>query len=155
VLSLDFVFIFQIGDWNMLKAKDIMTKNVITVNRNASIYDAITTLVEHHVTGLPVVDEDMTVVGIISEKDMLKKLYDVEDRAGKVDNFMTRSVVTFDHEDSIMEICNCFIHNQFRRVPILDHGKVVGIISRADIINYMLKLKSKDTVHTASATGGF
>jgi len=139
----------------MLKAKDIMTKNVITVNRNAPIYDAITTLVEHHVTGLPVVNDEMILVGIISEKDMLKKLYDVEDRAGKVDNFMTRSVVTFDQEDSIMEICNCFVNNMFRRVPILDHGKVVGIISRADIINYMLRLKSKDTVHAVSATGGF
>jgi CBS domain-containing protein len=139
----------------MLKAKDIMTKNVITVNRNAPIYDAITTLVEHHVTGLPVVDDNMTMVGIISEKDMLKKLYDVEDKTGKVDNFMTRSVVAFDQEDSIMEICNCFVNNMFRRVPILDHGKVVGIISRADIINYMLRLKSKDTVDTASTTGGF
>ena len=138
---------------NMLKAKDIMTTNVITVSRNASIYDAITTLVEHHITGLPVVDDDMTIVGVISEKDMLKKLYDVEDRAGKVDHFMTRMVITFDHEDSIMEICNCFIHNQFRRVPILDHGKVVGIISRADIINYMLKLKSKDTVYATTAAG--
>ena len=139
----------------MLKAKDIMTKNVIAVNRNALIYDAITTLVEHHVTGLPVVNDDMTIVGIISEKDMLKKLYDVEDRAGKVENFMTRTVVTFDQEDSIMEICNCFIHNQFRRVPILDHGRVVGIISRADVINYILRLKSKDKVHAVSATGGF
>lgn len=139
---------------SMLKARDIMTTNVITVGRNVPIYDAITTLVEHHITGLPVVDDDMTIVGIISEKDMLKKLYDIEDRAGKVDHFMTRTVVTFDHEDSIMEICNCFIHNQFRRVPILDHGRVVGIISRADIINYMLRLKSKDTVHATAVAGG-
>jgi CBS domain-containing protein len=137
----------------MLKAKDIMTENVLTVKCSAPIYDAIQMLVEHQITGLPVVDDDGAMVGVISEKDMLKELYDVDDKAGHVEDFMTRVVTTFDQSESVLDICNCFIKSPFRRVPILDNGKVVGIISRADIINYILKLKHKD-VPQASATGG-
>ena len=137
----------------MLKAKDIMTENVLTVHRSASIYDAIQILVEHEITGLPVVDDSGLMVGIISEKDMLKELYDVEDRGGHVEEFMTRIVTTFDHDESVLEICNCFIRSPFRRVPILENGKVVGIISRSDIINYILKLKHNDMPQGAAAGG--
>ena len=137
----------------MLKAKDIMTEDVLTVNRNAPLYDAIQMLVEHEITGLPVVDDDGAMVGIISEKDMLKELYDVDDKNGRVEDFMTRVVTTFDHDDSVLDICNCFIRSPFRRVPILDNGKVVGIISRADIINYILKLKKSDTPQVSAAGG--
>lgn len=137
----------------MLKAKDIMTENVLAVNWNAPIYDAIQMLVEHQITGLPVVDDDGAMVGVISEKDMLKELYDVDDKAGKVEDFMTRVVTTFDQDESVLDICNCFIRSPFRRVPILDNGKVVGIISRADIINYILKLKHKDVPQASSAGG--
>ena len=137
----------------MLKAKDIMTENVLAVERGAPIYDAIQMLVEHEITGLPVVEADGSMVGIITEKDMLKELYDVDDKGGKVEDFMTRVVTTFDHDESVHEICNCFIKSPFRRVPILDNGKVVGIISRADIINYILKLKHDDVPQGAAAGG--
>ena len=138
----------------MLKAKDIMTENVLTVHRSAPIYDAIQILVEHEITGLPVVDDTGSMVGIISEKDMLKELYDVEDKGGHVEDFMTRIVTTFDHDDSVLEICDCFIRSPFRRVPILEDGKVVGIISRTDIINYILKLKRTDTPQGTVSAGG-
>ena len=138
----------------MLKAKDIMTENVLTVNRNAPIYEAIQMLVAHEITGLPVVDDDGSMVGIISEKDMLKELYDVEDKNGCVEDFMTRVVTTFDYEVSVREVCDCFIRSPFRRVPILDNGRVVGIISRADIIDYILKLKHNDIPQGVANSGG-
>jgi CBS domain-containing protein len=128
----------------MFKAKTIMTANVISVKRNTEIYEAIRTLAENNVTGLPVVNEDMSIAGIITEKDVLKLLYDVNNTAGKVENFMTKGVVSFNEDDSLIDITECLIKNSFRRVPITAGGKLVGIISRKDIIAYILKLRHKD-----------
>ena len=115
------------------RAKDIMKCGVITIEKEKSVYEAIGILVERNISGLPVVD-DTGLVGIISEKDVLKLLYDTEFLPGSVQDYMTKDVVSFDEEDSLKDISNCLMHNRFRRVPILHRGKLVGIISRADII---------------------
>jgi CBS domain-containing protein len=128
----------------MFKAKIIMTSNVISVKRQTEIYDAIRILVENNITGLPVVNDDMSIAGIITEKDVLKLLYDVNSKANKVEDFMTKGVVSFNEEDSLIDITECLIKNSFRRVPITAGGKLVGIISRKDIIAYILKLRHKD-----------
>ena len=128
----------------MFQAKDVMTTELVTVKRSTGIHDAIRILVENNVTGLPVVNDDMTVAGIISEKDMLGLLYNIEDKPGSVEQFMTEEVVCFEKEDSLIDIAESFIKGSFRRVPILDGGKIVGIISRKDIIAYILKLRHKD-----------
>ena len=95
-----------------------------------------------NVTGLPVVDDNMNLVGVITEKDMLRLLKDPNSKSGNTEEFMTEEVVSFNHDDSLFDICECLINNHFRRVPILNRGKVVGIVSRADIIVYILKNKS-------------
>ncbi|MHC5060604.1 MAG: CBS domain-containing protein [Planctomycetota bacterium] len=128
----------------MFKAKTLMTTDVAYVKKDTPIYDAIDILVTRNITGLPVVNDDMTPAGVISEKDMLKVLYNLEDRSGKVGDFMTTEVVAFDQETSAIEICDCFCDNQFRRVPILADGKLVGIITRRDLISRMLKLRKRD-----------
>jgi len=128
----------------MFRAKDIMTTDLITISRHTTIHDAIRILVENNITGLPVVNEDMSLAGIISEKDMLGLLYNIEDKPGSVEDFMTEQVIFFDQEDSLIDITESFIEGNFRRVPILSDGKLVGIISRKDIIAYILKLRHKD-----------
>lgn len=128
----------------MFKAKTIMSTKVITVKRQTPVYEAIRTLVENNVTGLPVVNDDMTLAGIITEKDVLRLLYDTERRSDKVEGFMTKGVVSFNEDDSLIDITECLIKNSFRRVPITSGGKLVGIISRKDIISYILKIRHKD-----------
>ena len=128
----------------MIKAKAIMKTGVITVRRDADIYEAIRTMVENNITGLPVVNDDQTLAGIITEKDVLGLLYNFEDRPGKVEDFMTEKVVCFNQEDSLDDIAESFIYNHVRRVPIVDNGRLVGIISRKDIIAYMQKLMQTD-----------
>ena len=123
-------------------ARDIMKCGLITVQRQTPIYEAIEILASKHITGLPVVDDCMNLVGIISEKDMLKLLYDPSVKPGKTEDFMTEQVVSFNHDDSLFDVCDCLINHNFRRVPILNQGKVVGIISRADVMVYVLKNKS-------------
>lgn len=125
-------------------AKTIMTTDVISVKRQTEIYEAIRTLSEHNITGLPVVNDDMSIAGIITEKDVLNLLYDVKDKPSKVEDFMTKGVVSFNEDDSLIDITECLIKNSFRRVPIITDGKLVGIISRKDIIGYILKLRNKD-----------
>jgi CBS domain-containing protein len=101
-------------------------------------------MVERNITGLPVVNDDMTLAGIISEKDVMKLLYDIEDKPGKVEDFMTETSFSFDREGSLIDVAECFVKNHFRRVPITSEGKLVGIVSRKDIIKYILELRHKD-----------
>jgi CBS domain-containing protein len=128
----------------MFKARTVMTTEPITVHKNTDIYEAIRAMVENNITGLPVVNDDLTLAGIITEKDVLRLLYNMEDKPGQVEDFMTEEVVAFDQEDNLVDITECLIENSFRRVPILEDGKVVGIVSRKDIIGYILKLRHKD-----------
>lgn len=127
----------------MFEAKKIMKTNVITVKKDTPIYEAIRILVDCNITGLPVVNGDKTLAGIISEKDVLKLLYENEDQPDTVEDFMTKDVVTFDQDDNIIDITDSFLNHHFRRVPILADGKVVGIISRKDIISYIVTLRRK------------
>jgi len=125
----------------MFKVKNIMKTNVIYVTKDTPINKAIELLRKNNITGMPVVNEDKTLAGIISEKDVVKLLYTPINQNNKVENYMTKKVIAFDHEASIISIADCFIKNNFRRVPILANGKVVGIISRKDVISYILEMQ--------------
>ena len=130
-------------DETIIRAKNIMKTSVIVVKKDTSINKAIAMLIKNNITGLPVVHEDMTLAGIISEKDILKFLTDlnllslIEDlksSSAKVEDCMTKNVFSLNIDADIVEICDCLVQNNFRRVPILSEGKLVGIISRKDII---------------------
>jgi len=127
----------------VFEIKNVMITDLITVKRQTPVYEAIRTMAERNITGLPVVNDDMTLAGIISEKDVMKLLYDIENKPGKVGDFMTENPFSFDQEDSLIDIAECFIKNNFRRVPITSEGKLVGIVSRKDIIKYILELRHK------------
>jgi len=127
----------------MLKVKDIMTKDVISVKRETSIYKAVEVLLENEITGMPVIEDDMTLSGIITEKDCIRLFYADEDEKNKtVEYFMTRPAVYYKENDSLQTICDFMMINYFRRVPVISkEGKVVGIVSRPDILNYILQLR--------------
>ncbi len=123
----------------MFDTKTVMTTNVIAVKRHTPISRIAEILVDHDITGLPVVNDDMTLAGIISEKDVLCLLSDLEDESAKVEDFMTKDVVSFEQNEDLIAICECLVNNNFRRVPIVAEGKLVGIISRRDIIKNILE----------------
>jgi CBS domain-containing protein len=124
-------------------AKDVMKSGLLTVRTSTPIYEAMEILATKNVTGLPVVDDYMNLLGVVSEKDILKLLYDPAAKPGLVEEYMTTAVMGFDQGTSLFEICDCLINNNFRRVPILNHGKLVGIISRTDIMAYIMKNRSQ------------
>lgn len=119
--------------------KSIMTTKVVTVGRDTLLSEAVDILVENNITGLPVVEDDMTLVGIISEKDLLSLVENVHDETTKVEDVMSAEVVSFDQDEDMIPICECLVNSNFRRVPITSEGKLVGIISRKDIIKYILE----------------
>ena len=123
----------------MFEAKTIMTTDVIVVKRQTPISRAIEIMLENNITGLPVVNDDMTLVGIISEKDVLGLISSLDDDSANVEDFMTKDIICFEQNENLIAICEALINNDFRRVPIVNNGKLVGIISRKDIIKYILE----------------
>jgi CBS domain-containing protein len=129
----------------MLTAKDIMNRDVIVVKKNTSILRAMELMLEKKISGMPVVADDMTLVGVITEMDVVSLAYNIIYDAGgfenkKVHHFMTDRVVSFDKDDNLFDVCDFLAKNLFRRVPITSAGKVVGIISVPDIIKYILQI---------------
>ena len=128
----------------MLQAKMVMVKDVVTVHPQDTLDTVIEILVDKNITGIPVVNEDKTLAGIITEKDILKYMLEQNSISPLTDSnlcehtvyhAMTAKVVAFDAITPLTEICQCLISQPFRRVPIIDKDrKLVGIISRRDII---------------------
>lgn len=129
----------------MFKARDIMSTKVICARPEMPIYEAIRLLTRSNITGLPVVDDELKLVGIFSEKDVLQLLYDTKDDSTlMVKDFMSTSVVSFGENSSVIELCDCLLHKPFRRVPITQQGMLVDIISRTDVTEAILKLKHQE-----------
>lgn len=131
----------------MLKVEDVMTKNVITVKQETPIYEAMAVMRKNDITGMPVIDDDMTLVGVITEKDVLRLFCGDEDDNNKtVGFFMTRPAVSYRENESLQSVCDFMMVNYFRRVPVVSKkGKLVGIISRPDIIDYIIKQRQQNT----------
>jgi len=129
----------------MLRAKDIMTKeHLIIVKENTPVYEAVQLVVDHGISGIPVVDGDMTLVGLVSEKDLLRLLREMQDSDNKtVSDFMTQPAIHFDEEEDLVDVCDFLMRNIFRRVPITSNEKLVGIISIRDALQYVLQLRQK------------
>lgn len=125
----------------MLTAEEIMTRDVITVKEDTPIHEAMEIMLREKVSGLPVVYDDMSLAGVLSEKDVVALLYDKESlKTNKVRYFMTEHTISFDIDDNLIDICDFLAKGLVRRVPITSKGKLVGIVSVADIMKYSLTL---------------
>jgi len=126
----------------MFKAKDMMTKAVICAWPQMPISDAIRTLSGRNITGLAVVDADLNLVGVISEKDALKTLYESDDKPeGTVADYISTNVVSYDINTNMIEICDSLINSNIHRVPITDNGKLAGLVSISDVTKAILRFK--------------
>jgi CBS domain-containing protein len=122
----------------MVKAKDIMSRKVTTVHEYANVMDVIKLLVDHNVTGVPVVDDAGRLLGMVTEKDILTLLlYDPNVKGKTATDLMTTEIVHFDEDENLMTIFESLVQRNFRRVPILSEGRLVGIVSRRDIIKFL------------------
>lgn len=115
-----------------------MDKRILALPPQASMREAIDFLLDNHVTGVAVVDPTGTVVGIVTAKDCLRLLATGIDgeipQDGTVEDFMTTEVVTIPPEMDVYFAAGIFLANNFRRLPVVENGRLVGAITRYDIL---------------------
>ncbi len=125
---------------------DYMTveKYLISFQPDTDIYFAIETLINRAISGAPVVDNNGNLVGVLSEKDCLRVLMEMgmhEMPAGLVEEFMTKEVVTMDSTKSILDAVWLFRNSAFRRFPIVEGKKLVGLLTRRDVLRAVKDIK--------------
>ena len=135
--------------------REAMTKNAVTVRRDADLHAAAALLSENRISGMPVVDDTNRVIGVISEADILmltgmKREHTFKDilrniigepvpvratHGNKVENVMSFPPVTSKADDTIADVAKILDERRIKRLPVVDNdGKLLGIISRADIV---------------------
>jgi len=124
-------------------ARDIMTSTVITAKEDMLVTDVLKLLLRWHISGLPIVDDENRLVGIITEHDVLNFALSGQAADTVASEVMTKNVVTYSPDTLAVEIINYFAAHRIRRVPVVVDGKVVGIISRRDIVRYMDQMYSR------------
>ena len=126
----------------MLSARDIMTENVVTISPQASIQEAIETLLNQEFSGLPVADKDGKLVGIVTEFALLGLVYDHRIRADVVAKHMTTELLTVDVNDPVSKVADLCLVHRVRRVPVMDQGRLVGLIARRDVLRALYEAKA-------------
>jgi CBS domain-containing protein len=123
-----------------LKARDVMQHPVIAATPHASLRDIASQIISYGFSGMPVAERDGKVLGVISEADIVFSLLDghrLENVAAA--DFMTSPPVTVDVEAPLEEVMRTLQEHRIVRVPITEQGKLVGIISRRDVIRAVLE----------------
>jgi CBS domain-containing protein len=136
-----------------MRARDLMSAPVITVRSETTVKDALTLLTENGFTALPVVDTDARLVGIVTEADLIhdRVLRDPRDCRGAVDAgrrdsaqdtvgaVMTSPAIAMEPGADLTDLCQALVDARIRAMPIVDGGKVVGVVTRGDIVRVLAR----------------
>ena len=158
-----------------MHAADIMTQPVITVGKDTKIAEAARLMLQHRISGLPVIDDSGRVVGILSEGDLLRRSelgterhrarwielligpgrlardY-VDAHARTVGEAMTAKVVSVVSGDALPDVVRLMEKHQVKRVPVIDDGRLVGIISRANLVRAVVHAMTRTAMADAAST---
>ncbi len=114
-----------------MQARDIMTTDVITIQPEASVQNAARLLSDYHISGMPVVDEDERVIGVVTEADIITK------PGATVEKIMSRRIISVQEDTPVDTIAQILTSNRIKRVPVMAGDRLLGIVSRADIVRMM------------------
>ncbi|MCK5274149.1 MAG: CBS domain-containing protein [Alphaproteobacteria bacterium] len=117
--------------------RDYMSTDLVTFAPDTDIHRAIGTLLEKRISGAPVVDERGQLVGILSSKDCLRVAFSAsyhQEPGGTVSDYMSREVKTVDAAADIVAVAEMFVKGPYRRFPVMENGRLVGLLSRHDIL---------------------
>ncbi|MGQ7847131.1 CBS domain-containing protein [Granulosicoccus sp. 3-233] len=120
-----------------IKVSDYMAASLVTFNPETEMRLAISQLVEKRISGAPVVDDHGNLVGVLSEQDCMKVALSAgyhDDYAGQVKDYMSKKVTTIDADTSILTLAQMFIDSPFRRYPVIQNNRLVGQVSRRDVL---------------------
>jgi CBS domain-containing protein len=110
-------------------AKDIMTRDIILVKPKMTVKQLAMVLIKNQISGAPVAAEDGKIVGVVSEADILAK------KGRQVKGIMSTKVVSVTEDTPVEEIAQLMATHKVKRLPVMKGSKIVGIVSRADIVN--------------------
>ena len=140
-----------------MRAKDVMSEGTLSVSADATVLEAAGLLVNCRVSAMPVVDEAGTMMGIVSEVDLMGDAEDYVARDGrparKVADVMTRDVITASEDTPLAEIAALMKARNIKRIPILRNAAVVGIVSRVDILRGLISLSNEGARKAQPALG--
>ena len=125
------------------KVRDAMTAAVVSVTNDASIDEVFELLLRHHVSGLPVVDEEDRLVGVVSELDLLMLKDDHTSDNQCVSDYLSGDVLAVNEDDELTEVTELFRTHSYRRLPVVRDGKLVGVISRRDLVRYICNIRAR------------
>jgi CBS domain-containing protein len=159
----------------VMKARDVMASNVITADPNASVQEAARILHTNHISALPVVDQNGKLVGIISEGDLVRRVeletescrswwlelvagrskevmaheY-IKSHSRKVADVMTTEVITAAPNTPLRDIAKLLEQHRIKRVPVVERDRIVGLVSRANLVRALATAQTQDEVPTTS-----
>ncbi len=123
----------------MLKVKDIMTQHVFCVSKDTPMCEVIEAMVNGSISSVPVVEDDMTLAGVLSQGDVARRFHAHEctknETAG---DFMTQPAIHFEEDDNLLDLCSVLRDNPCSRASVTSNGKVVGVVNRSDILEHIL-----------------
>lgn len=128
-----------------LLVKDYMIGDHLAFSPSTNLLRAVHKLLEHGLSGAPVVDENNRLIGFISEKDCLKAALDASyfrREEGSVQDFMSKDVVSVAADSNLIEAIQIFVSKNFRCLPVVEGSRLVGQISRQDILRGLEKLRA-------------
>lgn len=119
----------------MIPVKEVMTRNVITFHEDTTLEEIASTLSSKRITGAPVVTTEGHVIGIISETDVFSK------KGKTARDIMSPRVISVTEDTGIDEAARLLIGERIRRVPVIRDGKMVGLLSRSDVLDFFARTR--------------
>jgi CBS domain-containing protein len=124
-----------------MNAKDIMTRDIITVGPTMTVKSLAMTLIKNQISGAPVAGKDGKIIGVVSEADIVAK------KGKDVKAIMSKKVISVSEDTAVEEIAQLMTTHSIKRLPVMNGAKIVGIVSRADIVSAIAQGKHV-AIHT-------
>ena len=126
-----------------VRVRDYMATKLVTLRPDTEILRAVNTLLANDIAGAPVVDDDGNLVGILTEKDCMRVVLSAgyhSEYGGQVSEYMSKDVETIAAEESIVDAAKLFFGERFHRYPVVENDRLVGQLSRRDVMRALAKL---------------
>lgn len=141
-----------------MKARDVMSRHVVTLSPGNSAAHAAQMMLDNGMSGLPVVDNDAQLVGMVTEGDLIRRVElghrpqidlstpeacddFVKSHSWRIEDIMTRSVITVGEETTVEEIAELFHTRKIKQAPVTRNGRIIGLVSRSDLLSVIAQSK--------------
>ena len=119
------------------RCHNVMKSDVVTIKEDATVDDAIALLLQHNISGLPVVDERNHLLGIVTEYNLMQSVTRPDLKSESVKSIMTASVITVDEDTIPLKVVGLMQKHHIRRIPVVRNDVLVGVIARRDLLQYV------------------